>query len=164
MPGTTQQRFLYNLSRAEYEKSWGTQYQRPGFGARLLAFALRVMPRIGPLKAAGFRVPAPEAEQLFMKSFNETISRCRGMLVEQRNGTLKLPNENFDIGEPPRAGTYKLADHAYAELLDHHAKRDFADVSPQLRQDILTYYEESDSPSKKTTARELHQLQTRPPL
>jgi hypothetical protein len=96
-----------------------------------------------------------------MKSFNETISRYRALLIEQRNATLKLPNENFDLGQPPRSGTYKLADHAYAELLHRHARRGFAATSPQLTADILAFYAMPKSPLKRTTARELHQLQTR---
>jgi Zinc dependent phospholipase C len=37
-PGITREKFLYNLSRAEYEKSWGKEYTHPGLGSRVLAF------------------------------------------------------------------------------------------------------------------------------
>src|ERR1700758_209960 len=35
------QKFLYRLSRADYEKEWGKNYQHPGFGVRFLAVLLR---------------------------------------------------------------------------------------------------------------------------
>ena len=37
-PGMTKKKFLYNLSRASYQKNWGKQYQPPTFWERLLAF------------------------------------------------------------------------------------------------------------------------------
>jgi hypothetical protein len=36
-PGITRQKFLYNLSRSSYEKSWGASYQRPSVWSRMLA-------------------------------------------------------------------------------------------------------------------------------
>jgi hypothetical protein len=53
-PDFQKQKFLYRLSRAEYEKEWGNDYTRPGFFTRLLAVIFRVMPRIGPFKVLGF--------------------------------------------------------------------------------------------------------------
>jgi hypothetical protein len=55
-PTISRKEFLYNLRRASFEKEWGTAYEHPGFGARILAFFLRLMPRFGPLKGLGFAV------------------------------------------------------------------------------------------------------------
>src|SRR5439155_3099755 len=41
-------KFLYRLSRADYEKEFGAKYRRPGIFARILAFFLRIIPRFGP--------------------------------------------------------------------------------------------------------------------
>ena len=49
-PGMTKNKFLYNLSRASYQKNWGKKYQPPTFGERFLAFLARIIPKIGPLK------------------------------------------------------------------------------------------------------------------
>ena len=48
----TKRKFLYNLSRASYQKSWGKNYQPPTFCERFLAFLVRILPKIGPLKSA----------------------------------------------------------------------------------------------------------------
>src|SRR6202163_652418 len=49
-PGITKRKFLYNLSRASYQKNWGKAYQPPTFGEKLLATLARIVPKIGPLK------------------------------------------------------------------------------------------------------------------
>ena len=38
VPNFQKQQFLYRLSRADYEKEWGKEYQRIGFGARFLSW------------------------------------------------------------------------------------------------------------------------------
>jgi hypothetical protein len=38
MPGITKRKFLFNLSRASYEKKWGKNYEQPTFGDKFLAF------------------------------------------------------------------------------------------------------------------------------
>ena len=76
-PGATRDKFLYNLSRASYEKEWGHEYERPGIVARILAFLFRLIPRFGPFKALAFHEPTPEAQKLFMESFNKTVDNYR---------------------------------------------------------------------------------------
>jgi hypothetical protein len=50
LPGVTRKQFLYNLSRASYEKRWGTDYTKPDFDEKFLAFLFHLIPKIGPLK------------------------------------------------------------------------------------------------------------------
>ena len=47
-PGMTKKKFLYNLSRASYQKNWGKQYQPPTFGERFLAFLFGFSQRSAP--------------------------------------------------------------------------------------------------------------------
>src|SRR5262249_31168370 len=83
-PGMTRNRFLYNISRAEYEKQWGTRYRTPGLGTRVLAAVVRVLPKVGPLRALSFKMPTPQAEKLFMDSFNVTVEKDRSLLAPER--------------------------------------------------------------------------------
>jgi hypothetical protein len=139
MPGVTRRKFVYNLSRSSYEKEWGKDYERPGAGARFLAFLFHIIPKIGPFKALGFRVPTPPAEKLFMDSFNKTLDRYRAVLSEERSQTLQLPNDNFDTGKPTREGEYRLADRAYDTLVKKLADKKTA-PSPELRANIIQFY------------------------
>src|SRR5258708_4767926 len=42
IPGITRKKFLYNLSRASYEKEWRTEYQNPSFSTRFVKFLVRI--------------------------------------------------------------------------------------------------------------------------
>jgi zinc dependent phospholipase C len=146
-PGITEQKFLYHLSRASYAKNWKEKYQEPGFGTKVLAFFIRIIPKIGPFRTLSFRTPTPQTEKMFEASFNETIVNY-GKLLEQQgnNNHLELLNDNFDTGSVTGPGQYPLADKTYAELLDHLAKDHFAQVSPELRSAILSYYSDLNAP------------------
>ena len=144
-PGATKKKFLYNLSRASYQKEWGKEYQQPGFGSRLMAFIIGILPRVGKSRALRFEVPTPEVEKLFMASFNATLDRYRELLSELQADRLKLPNENIDVGEITAAGGYRLGDRAYAQLLDK-LEGHYADMAPELRLDILAFYGDLSAP------------------
>jgi len=155
-PGLTKKKFLYNLSRSSYEKEWGTEYHRPGMGARFMTWVLEIVPKTGPFKSLAFRPPTPAVEKLFMASFNATIDTYRGLLVRVDAGHLELANENFDVGTPTVAGEYLGADLAYDKLLGKLASHKFAGISAELRTNILDYYQDRKPPAspftKKATA------------
>ena len=99
-PGITKKKFLYNLSRASYQKNWGKKYQPPTFWERFLAFLTRIVPKVGPLKVLKLQTPTPETERMFEASFNATLDRYRKLLSQVDTGLTDLPNEEFvDTGE-----------------------------------------------------------------
>jgi hypothetical protein len=153
-PGITRKKFLYNISRSSYEKNWGTTYPKPGRRSQVLAFFFRIVPRVGPFKALAFKRLTPATEKIFMASFNASLDRYRELLVELKRDRLQLPNQNFDTGALTQAGQYKLTDAAYAKLLDKLAHH-YADMSPELRGDILAFYNNLQAPiSTKTNDKE----------
>ncbi len=145
-PGTTRTKFLYNLSRASYQKSWGKQYQPPTFGERVLAFLVRIVPKIGPLRVLQLRTPTPEAERMFEASFNASLQNYRNLLDEVAAGRLSLLNDNFDTGKVTEPGTYRLNDETHAELLETIAKQNFSGVSPGIRTELLEFFANPDAP------------------
>jgi Zinc dependent phospholipase C len=147
MPGITREKFLYNLSRASYEKHWGKDYRRPNFGEKVWAFFFRLIPKIGPLKILTFRTPTPETERLFEASFNATLDRYRDLLVHVGQGNLTLPNDNFDVGSTTPPGTYRLNDDTFAELLHRLAQQNFSGMPQELRADIEHFYSNPASPN-----------------
>ncbi len=151
LPGMTRNRFLYNLSRASYEKHWGRNYRKPNFGETFLAFLFRLIPKIGPLKILTFRTPTPETEKLFEASFNATLERYRSLLTGLGTGTLVLPNDNLDVGAKTAPGEYHLNDDTYAELLHRLAERSFLGVPTDLRAEIERFY--ADPASANATKR-----------
>jgi hypothetical protein len=99
-----------------------------------------------------------------MKSFNVTLDEYKRSLAEVGEKTLAIDNRNFDTGQPTQPGTYFMADNAYAKLLDTLAKEQFANVSDELKKNILAYYGDPNAPvvtkrKKKDWARVTAELQ-----
>ncbi|HEY2912914.1 MAG TPA: zinc dependent phospholipase C family protein, partial [Candidatus Angelobacter sp.] len=153
-PSFTKKKFLYNLSRSEYEKEWGKRYQKPGFGARLMAVIFKIIPKIGPFKAIAFKMPYPNTETLYLKSVNDTVEKYRAELRDLKTDKLQLANMDFDTGKPTSPGEYRLTDETYAKLLDKLAKTKFVDLKPDLRQNILTFYQNPSAPNYTKKKRE----------
>jgi hypothetical protein len=146
IPSMTRKQFLYNLSRASYEKNWGKDYRGPTAGDKVLAFLFRLIPKIGPLKALALRTPTPQAEQLFEHSFNATLAEYRRLLADYDYGRLVLVNDNFDVGAVTPPGQYRLNDQTYAALLDRLARQNFAGMSAELRSELLRFYSDPAAP------------------
>ena len=142
-PSETKKEFIYNISSSGYRKEWGEVYEKPGFVARLKAFFLRVVPKIGPFSGLAFHPPTPAVEQLYMNSFNKTLDRYRAFLLAQQEHRLELPNDNLDTGTVTGASAYRLTDDTYAKLLD---KTSGKPVSEALRRDLLSYYADLKKP------------------
>ncbi len=139
-PNFAKRKFLYRLSRSNYEKEWGKDYVKPGLGTRILSTLLRYMPKIGPFKGLAFNNPTPQTEDLYIKSINTTVDQYRTLLEEVRTDTLVLPNCDFDSGQPTKAAEYSLTDDTYAKLLAQLSERKFDLTSPELRDNILQFY------------------------
>src|SRR5262249_33518314 len=56
-PSETKKQFIYTMSKSEYRKEWGDVYEKPGFFARVKAFFLRAVPKIGPFSGLAFHPP-----------------------------------------------------------------------------------------------------------
>jgi hypothetical protein len=142
-PSETKTKFIYNISNSGYRAEWGDVYEKPGFFARLKAFFLRLVPKIGPFSSLAFHPPIPEVEHLYMHSFNETLDHYRALLLAQQEHRIQLPNDNLDTGVLAGPATYRLMDETYAELLKRTSGKP---ISDDLRRDILSYYADLEKP------------------
>jgi len=139
-PNFARQKFLYRLSRSDYEREWGKTYTKPGLGTRILATLLRLVPPIGPFKGLGFKTPTAQTEDLYIKSINTTTDDYRTLLDAVSKGNLVLPNDDLDDGDRTAPGEYSLADETYAGLLTKLTAHKFDQTSAQLRENILAFY------------------------
>ena len=145
-PNADERKFLYHLSRARYERDWGKNYHRPGFGSRLLAFLLAKIPKVGPATALAFKVPTTKAEDLYIRSINKTVDNYNALLNQVKEGHLRLPNTDFDTGRETAAAEYPLTDSTYAHLLDGLNGHDFRSLTPELQANILEFYRNLGAP------------------
>ena len=140
VPNFQKQKFLYRLSRADYEKQWGNKYQRAGFGERLLSVLLKVLPKIGPLKALDFNIPTAKTENLYFASINLTADTYGSLLNQAAARSIKLPDNDLDSGKATEAGEYTLADDTYAKMLSQLANKKFDATTVSLQKNILDFY------------------------
>jgi hypothetical protein len=145
IPGAKKETVVFNLRRQQYEKEFGTDYEKPHGFARFLAFIYRLIPKIGPFRAFSFSVPTPEAERLFLESFTTSRDHFRQSLDALSAGHLQLVNTDFDTGQPAKRAEYALADDTYDELLGKLAEHAFANVSASLRSNVMAYYGDLDA-------------------
>jgi len=139
-PNFNEKKFLYHLSRTDYEKEWDHDYQRPGLGARLIAFFLKIVPKIGPFKVLDFKIPTTQTEDMYVASVNKTVSDYATLLRQQSRGQIHPANLDYDTGRETHLGEYSLADKTYTRLLDDLSKQGFDHVSNELRANILAFY------------------------
>jgi Zinc dependent phospholipase C len=145
-PNFAKRKFLYRLSRSDYEKDWGKDYVKPGVGTRILSTLLRYMPRVGPFKGLAFKSPTAQTEDLYFKSNNTTTDQYRAFLVQVGTDSLRLPNRDLDTGNVTKAAEYTLTDDTYAKLLSQLSDRKFNRISPDLRANILDFYSDLSAP------------------
>ena len=145
-PNFAKRKFLYRLSRSNYEREWGKDYAKPGLGTRILSTLLRYMPKIGPFKGLAFNNPTPQTEDLYIKSINTTVDQYRVLLEEVRRDSVVLPNTDLDSGKATAPAEYSLTDETYAKLLEQLAKSGFDHTTPELRDNILQFYSDLSVP------------------
>ena len=139
-PNFEKKKFLYRLSRSDYEKDWGKDYAKAGFKTRVFSALLRYCPKIGPFKAMAFNSPTEQTENLYFKSINTTVDQYRAFLQEVGAGSLELDNRDLDSGKETLAAEYTLTDETYAILLAQLTKSKFDRTSSSLRENILNFY------------------------
>jgi len=146
-PTMTRRKFIYHLKESQYRRDFGKEYQRPGFGARFLALILRILPKIGPLKTLDVKMPTPATENLYMQSVNDSRDQYSKELLQLPTHKLNLDNRDFDTGNETKAGEYTLTDQTYSDLLNKLADTHFAQLTPDLKANILTFYDNPQPPA-----------------
>ena len=150
IPNFNRQRFLYHLSKADYQKNWGSGYKQPGPGAHIMAGLFKVVPKVGPLHTVDFKEPTPNTEDLYFKSVDQTIDQYGKALQEVQNSDLQAPEINLDTGKPTKRGEYPLADATYRGVLDELAHDNFNHMDKTLRDNLLNFYDGFGLPSPGT--------------
>jgi hypothetical protein len=139
-PTVSRKQFQYNMKRASFTKEWGPSYKAPGLFTRVFAFVARVLPKVGPLSGLGYKLPTPQTEKMFEDSFDAAVIRDRQEFTDIRSGDLEISNRDLDTGKLASPGEYHLTDVTYDKLLVKLAAKQFEGVTPELRENILSFY------------------------
>jgi hypothetical protein len=139
-PGLTSRKFIYRMQRKKYEHEFGKQREKAGFFANVLSFFIRILPKVGPLKALKFKTPGPEAEKLFVQSFDTVLVHYSVFVRDRNPARHQLDDIDFDTGNETVFGEYSLADETYKDLLEKLKDKKFENVTPQLKENIIAFY------------------------
>ena len=135
---------VYHLSRASYQ-AWRRKYSKPGAVDKLTAFLFRLIPKFGLLNAFDFHAPTQQTEQLFADSLKATVEGYEAEIKLAQAGRFDPPDVNLDTGGPTRPGEYIHCDLAYARLLYEMEEEHFTNIDPRLRDNLLSFYENSSA-------------------
>lgn len=139
-PSATARSFTYRMQRRINNKSVGKEDEKPALGTTLVSFLIRITPKVGPLRPLKFKAPGPEAEKLFIQSFDTTLHRYTMALKQLETDRLTLLNGDYDTGEKTSMGEYVLADEAYACLLLKLQEAGLATMPVSLRRHLLHFF------------------------
>jgi len=139
-PKATRRNYIYRIRRRGYYSEFGKQREKNSFGALLISLFIRIAPKIGPLKVFKFKIPTPEAEKIFLESFDETILNYNNEIARISKGNIKLANRDWDTGKKTMQYEYRLADRTYSDWVIKLKENNFETITPSIKEDILTFY------------------------
>lgn len=137
------------VSRAVFRKHWAGAYHGPGFRGYVSAVLIAILPKFGSAALLGIRIPTEETQQLYMRSVNDTLAHYRRHLLALRSADLQafeLPDRDLDTGATVKPGAYGRTDATYATLLHRVIEHPQMTIPLGLRDDILAYYHDPNSP------------------
>jgi hypothetical protein len=137
--------FRYRMPRKMFNNEFGSNYARPDFKARAVAFMIKILPKVGPLKKFKFKYPGVASENLFITSMDSILTNYSIALTRVGNHKLQLSNIDFDTGKQTKPDEYPLADKTYNQWLLKLQDDKFACITPDMQQNILTFYSAADS-------------------
>jgi hypothetical protein len=141
-PGLTRRKFEFKMRNANYYHEFGKRHEKPGFFPGMLAVVVRVLPKVGPLKSLKIKVPGPDAERIFIRSFDTVQVHYTHTLNTMSSKHARLPNIDYDTGNETWPGEYILADKTYTGLLLKIKDNNFKQVNTDLKDNIIKFYGE----------------------
>jgi hypothetical protein len=148
---------LAGLQSKDFEHQFAN-HEEPGASAKIMSVVFEVVPKVGPLSALNFRLPTPEAEKLFVTSFDHSVQTYEQGLFKLRSQPyLRLDAYNLDTGSPTRLEEYSLADDTHRRLVNKIGNDDFKNTTGVLKQYLLQYYEKLPPPPDYRKEKKEHQ-------
>jgi len=165
-PSFNKKLFIYRLKQSDYRKLYGRGYQKPGIGAHIVAFFVKIVPKIGPFRALQLSLPNAQEEDIYLKSVNLTVNFYRLRLAElQRPANVRsgldLQDIDLDTGQPTSSGEYALADQSYARLLGDLTQPSGTQLPIPVHDTMLSFYADPAAPNTmKAKPKDWQQVQT----
>ncbi len=162
------QKYQARLAKADTASGWSKYRHKPGVGTHLMAFAIRITPKVGVFSILAIRGPTAETEGKYVTSLNNTDDAFDQLLEQLRmhpHNLLHLQNLDLDTGSAIQPGTYRLMDATYAKLLHRITTKPTRLVPAGLKQNLLAFYADPNAPiTTKKNARAWRRVQRELPI
>ena len=139
-PGARARNFSYRMKNRTYYHEFGRDHEKAGIIPRIVSFLLPILPKIGPLSKLKFKQLNPEAESLFVKSFEATLSHYSLALNTLHSQQLSLANRTLDTGKETVPGEYSLADINYDDYLLKLKGKNFDNLTSPIKSHLISFY------------------------
>ena len=149
-------RFRYKMHIKQYNKDFGTGYKQPGFFATGFSLVIKIMPKVGPLRALHFKVPNTQAEKYFDESFDTITVHYSGNLQFVANKTPGLSDKDYDTGFLTEECEYSLADETYNQWLLQMNDDNFKNITPSIKNNIVLFYKTLQPPPQDKRYKECY--------
>jgi len=147
--GITARKFSYKMKRRMYYQEFGKDNKKAGFIPTLIAVLTPVLPKIGPLAKLKFKTPTPEAEKLFVKSFDTVLVNYSNAIKNTGNTGFTLANKCLDTGHKTEAGDYLITDDSYDDFLLKLKAKKFDNLKAEVRANLVSFYSNRKPPKSK---------------
>jgi hypothetical protein len=144
-PTATSKNFRYKMARANYYQEFGKDHRKPGLLLNVLSWFIRVLPKVGPLRSLKLKAPGPEAEKIFIQSFDTVLVKCSSTIKLLGAQNIQFANIDFDTGNKTAPGEYGLADINYGNLLLKLSDKKFDHLNASLQQNVLLFFSDSNT-------------------
>jgi hypothetical protein len=144
-PGITSQQFVQHISRKDFIQDFGNSFLEPGSLVRFVGWVGNLIPNIGPLRRLPFKPLPPEVQQLYFAAFHNAYHEYVREVAAVADDRAVLPNIILDTGQRSAPGEYGPADRAYLDLLELHAKDNFAHTAGDLMKDLVEHFRDPNT-------------------
>jgi hypothetical protein len=144
------QQFLTRQKQAGLDNQWTLYREHSGFKLHLIAFIIRILPKVGPISDAAIRGPNAETNRWYIESMNRSVDDYEQFLHQLTSNPrqrLDLIDRDLDTGNLVRPGSYRLTDKTYAQLLAKLTAQPNRAVPAGLQKNVLDYYADPDAPN-----------------
>lgn len=144
-PGAISRAFSAKMKNKIRVHQFEQDYENTGITATILSAILPVLPKVGPLAKLRFKPLSPEAEKLFVSSFDTATARYDAALFSLKSGGLTLLNRVLDTGNETVAGEYSITDSNYDALLLLLKDHNYDHLTAECKDDLISFYSKREA-------------------
>ena len=155
---------VHALAQSGVENGWDAFRSKAGIGTHMLAWLIKLTPKIGAPTMLAIKGPTLNTEQDYVHSMDQSINTLHSMLADlkadRRNAARDLPNRDLDTGHEVQPGAYRLTDKTYQSLLERLTHGPLYPAPLAVRDSIAAYFSNPAAFGKQIPPKEWKAIQS----